>query len=628
MNIIVIYPGRFHPFHKGHGSVYKWLKGKFNTVFVATSGKVELPKSPFTFEEKQRMMTTAGVRPSDIVQVKNPYIAKEITDRYPTKKTAVVFAVSEKDMAEDPRFQFKEGRYYRPLPKDLSTLESLDKHGYIVTTPTFPFTVLGHKMQGASQIRDLFAQSDVETQKELVADLFGKFDAAVYKTMAAKLKGDKKSLKQLKEGIDKKAFNPMLDDFVDFACKHLKLDDKPKIILKAAKDQDSSFGGYFPGTKELQVVTKNRHPMDVFRTVAHELIHHKQNIEGRIKDAATEGATGSDIENEANSKAGIIMRDFARANPSAFALSGLTEGYKAIFIVGGSGSGKDYILKRTMSDLFMEEVSLDNLFGRMVRSDLAPSNMIINGPADDYARIVEAKNMVESAGYETFMLFVNTTNEVSRQRNEARAGKSRVVQESIRQKKWENTQQNMKAFQDLWTDRFHIFENNADVRTTDTLIREEFDLGLLGVQKTIQSFMGINEAFEKYMINPANREEGTTSLRDIYAKVTPGQGRVEEKAQMKKVKVVLKKKRKMEEDGGTPQGGRRVGNGGLGPMAMAESVAAWAANPKTIERFEAKYGDQAQAKLEEAVKALQETGLGRPCNRPKTISQLRESKKR
>ena len=36
-DVVVIYPGRFHPFHKGHASVYEHLRSKFPNVFIATS---------------------------------------------------------------------------------------------------------------------------------------------------------------------------------------------------------------------------------------------------------------------------------------------------------------------------------------------------------------------------------------------------------------------------------------------------------------------------------------------------------------------------------------------------------------------------------------------------------------
>ena len=52
------------------------------------------------------MMMLAGVDPNSIVQAKIPYVASEITDRFDPDNTIVIYAVSEKDMTEDPRFDF------------------------------------------------------------------------------------------------------------------------------------------------------------------------------------------------------------------------------------------------------------------------------------------------------------------------------------------------------------------------------------------------------------------------------------------------------------------------------------------------------------------------------------------
>lgn len=188
-NMVVIYPGRFQPFHKGHASVYKWLAGKFNNVFIATSNKVEPPRSPFNFEEKKRMMMAAGVPASAIVQVKNPYIATEITDRFDPNNTVAVFAVSEKDMEEDPRFQFrpkKDGSpsYYQRYGDNM---QPLSKHGYIITVPTFDFTILGEPMRSATELRRNFAAADTKTQAQMIKDLYGKYDPDVHRLMAAKL---------------------------------------------------------------------------------------------------------------------------------------------------------------------------------------------------------------------------------------------------------------------------------------------------------------------------------------------------------------------------------------------------------------------------------------------------------
>ena len=191
MDTVVIYPGRFHPFHKGHKSVYDALVKRFgkNRVYIATSNKVDPPKSPFTFDEKRAMMALTGVDPSRVVQVKNPYQATEITDNYDPQNTIALFAVSDKDMAEDPRFSFKPRKdgqpsYYQPASKDM---QGFDKHGYIITVPTLQFNVLGKPMRSASEFRANFARADSETQKAMITDLFGQYDPRTHNTMAQKI---------------------------------------------------------------------------------------------------------------------------------------------------------------------------------------------------------------------------------------------------------------------------------------------------------------------------------------------------------------------------------------------------------------------------------------------------------
>ena len=191
MDTVVIYPGRFHPFHKGHKSVYDALVKRFgkNRVYIATSNKVDPPKSPFTFDEKRAMMALTGVDPSRVVQVKNPYQATEITDNFDPQNTIALFAVSDKDMAEDPRFSFKPKKdgnpsYYQPAQKDM---QPMSEHGYIITVPTLQFNVLGKPMRSASEFRANFASADSETQKAMITDLFGKYDPKTHSTMSQKI---------------------------------------------------------------------------------------------------------------------------------------------------------------------------------------------------------------------------------------------------------------------------------------------------------------------------------------------------------------------------------------------------------------------------------------------------------
>ena len=191
MDTVVIYPGRFHPFHKGHKSVYDTLVKRFgkDRVYIATSNKIDPPKSPFTFDEKRAMMALTGVDPSRVVQTKNPYQATEITDNFDPQNTTALFAVSDKDMAEDPRFSFKPKKdgspsYYQPAQKDM---RPMSEHGYIITVPTLQFNVLGKPMRSASEFRANSAVADSETQKAMITDLFGRYDPKIHNTMTQKI---------------------------------------------------------------------------------------------------------------------------------------------------------------------------------------------------------------------------------------------------------------------------------------------------------------------------------------------------------------------------------------------------------------------------------------------------------
>ena len=111
----------------------------------------------------------------------------------------------------------------------------------------------------------------------------------------------------------------LVKEFMKHVMAELKLDSLPNIKL-SNKSEDAvsrkSWGGYSTGDQSIEIVIAKRHPADIFRTLAHELVHYKQDITGRLKP--NDGKTGSDIENEANSRAAIIMRNFAQVKPNLF----------------------------------------------------------------------------------------------------------------------------------------------------------------------------------------------------------------------------------------------------------------------------------------------------------------------
>jgi nicotinamide mononucleotide adenylyltransferase len=186
---VAIYPGRFHPFHKGHKFVYDYLSSKYCTAYIATSDK-QGPDSPFSFEEKKRMMMLTGVPASAIVNTRQPYVPNEILDQLDAKTTAAVFGVGKKDMDEgNPRFKVglkKNGEptYYQ---HNKDSRETYDVHGYLDVVPTQKFKVLGEPATSATELRRQYATLDDTQAQQFITDLFGAFDQQVMSTMDQKL---------------------------------------------------------------------------------------------------------------------------------------------------------------------------------------------------------------------------------------------------------------------------------------------------------------------------------------------------------------------------------------------------------------------------------------------------------
>lgn len=353
--------------------------------------------------------------------------------------------------------------------------------------------------------------------------------------------------RNLQEEITRKELAPMLDSFVSFASEKLGLLNAPKIRYKDDTDAYNSFAAFDPNKNEMSVSVINRHPMDVFRSVAHELVHCKQKEDNRIgKDIKKEGETGSEFENEANAEAGKIMRWFAQEFPDKFKLSYIVESlllegvndpgiFKAVFLAGGPGSGKDFIMKQALIGDGLVEINKDTAFEYMMKKigldlempeeeraerdvvrgkassltttkqNLAISGrlgLIINGTADDVNKIEIIKRGLENNGYETMMVFVNTSDEISRQRNIARGkeGKRKVMDgtnkqgipdgsPNVRGESWKQAQDNIGKLQSLFgAKNFHVIDNNLDINKATPEEKENFEVDLSRIRKETLKF--------------------------------------------------------------------------------------------------------------------------------------------
>ena len=111
-----------------------------------------------------------------------------------------------------------------------------------------------------------------------------------------------------------------LKTFLKYATEELKLEKIPSGLTLSHDNTKAktghSFGHFDPTTDKIWLYVGNRNMADILRTLAHELVHLKQHEEGRIK--ADSGKTGSDIENEANAKAGVLLRDFGKQHEEIY----------------------------------------------------------------------------------------------------------------------------------------------------------------------------------------------------------------------------------------------------------------------------------------------------------------------
>jgi hypothetical protein len=114
-------------------------------------------------------------------------------------------------------------------------------------------------------------------------------------------------------------FLTIMKRLLPIAMKELGLNSLPKFkLVTHVSDVDQpTFGSFVVDENLIWLAVENRHPIDIARTLAHELVHFKQNQDDRLD--VNSGDTGSEIENEAHAIAGIIMRNFNKKYPEHFA---------------------------------------------------------------------------------------------------------------------------------------------------------------------------------------------------------------------------------------------------------------------------------------------------------------------
>lgn len=177
-NIVVIYSGRFQPFHKGHFSTYSHLVSKFGkeNVFIGSSNDTSNAKSPFNFKEKKKIATTMFPIPSNkFLQIRNPYKPEEILKKFDPDTTAYVTVVGEKDA---DRLKGKYFKKYTGNP-DTGYLEA----GYVYAAPAQPNPISG------TDVRKNLGGDDMKAAKEFFSKrAYPKFDKDIFDMITKRLK--------------------------------------------------------------------------------------------------------------------------------------------------------------------------------------------------------------------------------------------------------------------------------------------------------------------------------------------------------------------------------------------------------------------------------------------------------
>ena len=183
--VVVVYSGRFQPFHKGHYATYDNLVRKFgkDSVYIGTSNVTDSKKSPFNFKEKKSIMTTMfGIPSNKIANIRNPYAPEEILKKYDENTTGLIVVVGEKD---ENRLS---GKYFTPY-KGKVTEPYLDR-GYVYASPATANPISG------TDVRYWLSAGSAADRKKNFTKAYPRFDDQIFKLITLKLKSLKECINE------------------------------------------------------------------------------------------------------------------------------------------------------------------------------------------------------------------------------------------------------------------------------------------------------------------------------------------------------------------------------------------------------------------------------------------------
>jgi nicotinic acid mononucleotide adenylyltransferase len=242
--LVVVYAGRFQPFHRGHFATYTHLVKKFgkDNVFIGTSNKTDNQKSPFNFKEKKEIMTTMfGIPSNKIVEIKNPYRPTEILEKFNEETTAFITVVGEKD-------EMRLGGNYFQKWNNKTELEGYRDKGYVYVSPAQPNAISGTDVRN-----NLGKNVDDNTKLDFFSKrAYPKFNKKIYDLITKKLSESYEPIHIKKEVIEEW----VISKFPQF------MNEVSQILgLPVGKDVDDGPNFFFPNYDVFEKISKERAEM-------------------------------------------------------------------------------------------------------------------------------------------------------------------------------------------------------------------------------------------------------------------------------------------------------------------------------------------------------------------------------
>lgn len=183
--VIILYPGKFQPFHKGHYYSYQKLKEVFpeNELYLITSNVDVDKKHPLTFEEKVGVITTMfPIDEETIIEQHYPYDVKKTikTLEYKLSDVIVIVAIGEKDFED----RFADDDYFIDFDGMLDY--TANNHVYKYKLPQLDL-LIGSETISAKIIRDVFSGDDDNKKKLLFKTVYPKWNTKIFDILKRKI---------------------------------------------------------------------------------------------------------------------------------------------------------------------------------------------------------------------------------------------------------------------------------------------------------------------------------------------------------------------------------------------------------------------------------------------------------